>query len=135
MVQGTNEMVVSNMNNSTLYRLILVIVCLGCFLIAPLAVAEDDEDDEELSFTFEEKLQSCAACHGENGDKPLAPEYPILAGQYADYIAQALSQYKSGRRTNPIMAQQVELLELTDADMVRLGQYFGAKPGLKNLTK
>ena len=59
----------------------------------------------------------------------------MLAGQYPDYIAQALRQYKSGLRTNPIMAQQVELLELSDDDMVRLGQYFGAKPGLKNLTK
>jgi len=78
---------------------------------APWAVAEDDEDE---GFTFEEKLQSCAACHGENGDKPLAPEYPILAGQYADYLTQALRQYATGRRTNPIMMQQVELLELTE---------------------
>ncbi|MEM7466920.1 MAG: cytochrome c [Pseudomonadota bacterium] len=124
------------MNYKTLYRLILIVFCLGALAMTSAVFAEDDEDEEDdLSFSFEEKLASCGACHGENGDKPLAPEYPILAGQYPDYIAQALRQYKSGHRTNPIMAQQVELLELTDADMVRLGKYFGAKPGLKNLTK
>ena len=99
-----------------------------------MVVAEEEEEDD-MAFSFEEKLQSCAACHGENGDKPLLPEYPMLAGQYPDYIAQALRQYKSGLRTNAIMAQQVDLLELSDDDMVRLGQYFGAKPGLKNLAK
>lgn len=122
------------MNSQNYYRLILVLISLACIGLAPIVVAEEAED-EEMAFSFEEKLQSCAACHGENGDKPLLPEYPMLAGQYPDYIAQALRQYKSGLRTNPIMAQQVELLELSDDDMVRLGQYFGSKPGLKNLTK
>ena len=37
--------------------------------------------------------QVCAACHGENGDKPLQPEYPILFGQHADYLAKALKDY------------------------------------------
>ena len=122
------------MNSQNYYRLILVLISLTCIGLAPIVAAEEDED-EEMAFSFEEKLQSCAACHGENGDKPLLPEYPMLAGQYPDYIAQALRQYKSGLRTNPIMAQQVELLELSDDDMVRLGQYFGSKPGLKNRTK
>ena len=45
----------------------------------------------------------CAACHGVDGAKPIAPENPILAGQYDDYIVKALSDYKSGKRANPIM--------------------------------
>ena len=129
-MMGKNTM----MKSENFYRLILVLMCTVLMLASPLVMAEDDEE-EDLSFSFEEKLQSCGACHGENGDKPLLPEYPILAGQYPDYIAQALRQYKEGLRTNPIMAQQVELLELTDDDMERLGQYFGAKPGLKNLAR
>ena len=122
--------------NVSIYRLILVLVSFTClsFGVASAVFAEDEED-EEMAFSFEEKLQSCAACHGENGDKPLMPEYPILAGQYPDYIAEALRQYREGLRTNPIMAQQVELLEISDDDMVRLGHHFGAKPGLKNLSK
>jgi len=45
----------------------------------------------------------CAACHGVDGAKPVGPENPILAGQYGDYIVKALSDYKSGKRANPIM--------------------------------
>jgi len=47
--------------------------------------------------------QVCAACHGADGAKPLAPENPILAGQHYDYLVQALSDYKSGKRANAVM--------------------------------
>jgi cytochrome c553 len=45
----------------------------------------------------------CAACHGPEGTKPSAPDQPVLAGQYYDYLVRALSDYKNGRRNNPIM--------------------------------
>jgi cytochrome c553 len=47
--------------------------------------------------------QVCGACHGPDGAKPSAPDQPVLAGQYPDYIVRALSDYKSGKRSNPIM--------------------------------
>ena len=47
--------------------------------------------------------QVCAACHGADGAKPVAPDQPILAGQYYDYLVKALSDYKSGKRVNAIM--------------------------------
>ena len=47
--------------------------------------------------------QVCAACHGPDGNKPSDATQPILAGQYYDYLVQALMDYKSGRRANPIM--------------------------------
>ena len=47
--------------------------------------------------------QVCAACHGPDGNKPSAPDQPVLAGQYYDYLVRALSDYKSGARSNGIM--------------------------------
>ena len=47
--------------------------------------------------------QVCAACHGPDGNKPSDPTQPILAGQYYDYLVRALTDYKIGRRNNPIM--------------------------------
>ena len=82
---------------------------------------------------FDDKLKACGACHGENGDKPLAPDYPMLAGQHADYLAQALKNYRDGRRTHPIMSMQVKALGLTDDDISKLAQYFSSKPGVKTL--
>jgi cytochrome c553 len=53
----------------------------------------------------------CAACHGVDGAKPVAPENPILAGQYSDYLVRALSDYKSGKRKNPVMKAMVDPLK------------------------
>ena len=47
--------------------------------------------------------QVCVACHGADGNKPSAADQPILAGQHYDYLVRALTDYKIGRRTNPIM--------------------------------
>ncbi|HUN69831.1 MAG TPA: cytochrome c [Burkholderiales bacterium] len=61
--------------------------------------------------------QVCAACHGADGAKPTAPDQPILAGQYPDYLIKALSDYKSGKRANPIMkafAGQLSKQEMED---------------------
>jgi cytochrome c553 len=66
------------------------------------------------------KGKACANCHGEdgNGGAPAStPEQPILAGQYYDYLVKALSDYKAGRRTNPIMkgmAGQLSKQEIED---------------------
>lgn len=81
------------------------------------------------SGSFDEKLNACAACHGQNGDTPLAPEYPLLAGQYQSYLANALRQYRDGQRTNPIMALQMDILKLTDADIEALASHFSAQSG------
>jgi cytochrome c553 len=51
----------------------------------------------------EKAAQVCAACHGPEGNKPSAPDQPVLAGQYYDYLVRALGDYKNGRRNNPIM--------------------------------
>jgi cytochrome c553 len=54
--------------------------------------------------------QVCAACHGADGAKPIAPENPILAGQHYDYLVKSLLDYKSGKRANPIMKAFAEPL-------------------------
>ena len=51
----------------------------------------------------EKAAQVCAACHGPDGNKPSAPDQPVLAGQYEDYLVRALTDYKNGRRNNAIM--------------------------------
>ena len=51
----------------------------------------------------------CIACHGAGLDKPIAPNYPIIAGQYASYLFHAMQQYQTKHQTplygrnNPIM--------------------------------
>ena len=74
----------------------------------------------------EAKAQVCTSCHGAGGGKPITPQYPILAGQYPDFLAHALSGYKSGARNNAIMKGFASAL--SDADIQDLAAYFGSQP-------
>jgi cytochrome c553 len=75
----------------------------------------------------EKAKQVCAACHGETGAKPLQPEYPILAGQHADYLYKALRDYQSGARKNPVMSGMAQ--PLTTREMQNLAEFFSAQTG------
>lgn len=72
--------------------------------------------------------QTCVACHGADGAKTVTPEYPILAGQHADYLVYALQAYKSGQRTNPIMAGIVSAVD--EKDFEAIARFFAQQPGL-----
>lgn len=72
--------------------------------------------------------QTCVACHGAGGARTVAPDYPILAGQYADYIVQALKDYESGRRKNAVMAGIVAGID--EKEFEALGKFFENQPGL-----
>jgi cytochrome c553 len=72
------------------------------------------------------KAAPCAACHGD-GNKTLDNTYPRLAGQYPDYIAKALRDYRSGKRTNSIMGGQAQALK--DKDIDDLAAYYGSLDG------
>ena len=47
--------------------------------------------------------QVCKSCHGLDG-QGIDATYPKLAGQFQSYMAQALKDYRSGDRSNIIMA-------------------------------
>jgi cytochrome c553 len=69
----------------------------------------------------------CAACHGKDGNTPIDPSYPKLAGQYGDFLVRALSDYKSGARKNAVMAGQAQAL--SKADIENLAAYYASLPG------
>ena len=73
------------------------------------------------------KSTTCAACHGPDGNSTV-PSFPKLAGQHRDYLLQALHEYKTGKRTNPIMGAQVQAL--SETDMEDLTTYFSEQKGL-----
>ncbi|MEM7207377.1 MAG: cytochrome c [Pseudomonadota bacterium] len=73
------------------------------------------------------KSTTCAACHGVDGNSPI-PVNPKLAGQHADYLVQALKDYKTGARKNPVMSGMVA--PLSDQDILDLAAYFAAQEGL-----
>jgi cytochrome c553 len=97
-------------------------------LAAYLAGSAPLKDGSPVDGAGKDKSTACVACHGEGGRSQM-PNWPVLAGQKADYIEHALHQYKSGERKDPIMGAQVAAL--TDADIKALAAYFAAQPGLQ----
>lgn len=68
----------------------------------------------------------CAACHGADGVTAIDPSYPKLAGQYPDYLARALSDYKTGIRKNAIMAGMAAAL--SKDDIANISAYYASLP-------
>jgi len=95
-------------------------------LAALAAVASVNATAADLEAGKKKVQEVCAACHGIDGSLPTAPEYPKLAGQYPDYLAKALRDYKSGARKNPIMAGMAQGLSAKDIEDVSM--YFYVQP-------
>jgi cytochrome c553 len=69
--------------------------------------------------------QLCAACHTATGNAT-NPDYPVLAGQHADYLERALRDYKSGARKNAIMAPMAQ--PLSKQEIENLAAWFASQP-------
>jgi cytochrome c553 len=70
------------------------------------------------------KAATCLACHGPNGNS-VNPEWPVLAGQNASYIAEQLLLFKGMVRPNPLMMPIVT--SLSEQDFLDLGAFFAAQ--------
>lgn len=63
----------------------------------------------------------CVSCHGQDG-VTIAPMYPSLAGQHADYLTRAIEEYRKGGRKNPIMSGFAA--NLKESDIEAIAEYF-----------
>jgi cytochrome c553 len=71
----------------------------------------------------------CVTCHGVDG-VGIAPNYPSLAGQHADYLVRALDEYRKGGRKNPVMKGFAQ--NLKNEDIAEIAHYFAIQtPPLK----
>jgi cytochrome c553 len=76
------------------------------------------------------QVATCVACHGVNGtgaEQPISPTPPVLAGQHEDYLEQALTSYRNGRRKNAVMDSMAQMLK-TDDDIKAAATYFAEQP-------
>jgi len=101
-------------------KLLIAIIAGAGFATAGDAVAAD-------AAAGKEKSQLCAACHGPDGNSPMMPEYPKLAGQPADYLEKALRDYKKGARNNPMMMPTAQ--GLSKQDIKDLAAYYASLKG------
>ena len=97
-------------------------ICAVAFAVSAQVSAADIEAGRKKA------QEVCAACHGPEGNSATA-DFPRLAGQYADYLAKALRDYKSGARKNPIMAGFAGPLAAQEIE--NLSAFYAAQSGLQ----
>ncbi len=76
------------------------------------------------------KIAMCEGCHGIPGYKTAYPEVyhvPMLGGQSAAYISNALHAYKAGQRKHPSMRGIAA--SLSDKDIADLAAYYSTTTG------
>ena len=98
-------------------KLLTVIAALALSMAALPAWA--DADSEQMAKTL------CAGCHGPNGQST-NPMWPNLAGQKAQYAANAMRAYRDGGRNDPNMTALMQ--PLNDEQIAELAAYYAALP-------
>lgn len=91
---------------------------------APAKSAKPDLAQGEAKFAA-----VCAACHAADGNSAIVTN-PKLAQQHPEYLIKQLTEFKSGKRANPIMAGFAATL--SDQDMKNIAYWLSsqkAKPG------
>jgi cytochrome c553 len=109
----------------------LLAIALACASAAVPAFGEEAKAaaKPDLARGQEISTQICAACHAADGSRGI-PVNPILQGQFAEYLVKQLTDFKSGKRDNPIMKGMASTL--SDADMRNVAAFYAskqAKPG------
>ncbi len=98
-------------------------------IAAYLQGPEPVKPDTAANAKAPKQVAACVACHGETGlgvEAPLNPKPAVLAGQHADYLEQALTAYRNGRRKNVVMDGMAKLLT-SDEDVRIVAEYFAAQ--------
>lgn len=71
----------------------------------------------------------CVACHGKDGNTPLLPTYPRLAGQSEGYLLQQMKDIKSGARNNGQTAAMKGIMHMVDdQEMAAIAKWLAALP-------
>ena len=71
----------------------------------------------------EKSVPACAGCHGPTGTG-VPGQYPLLGGQYAEYIEAQLKAFRSGERANdPNRMMRMTAARLSDAEIKAVANY------------
>lgn len=101
-------------------KLITMLALSGLTTAASLAFAADPVGNPKAA-----DVAMCIGCHGIPGYKASFPEVyqvPMLGGQSAKYIENALKAYRKGERTHPSMRGIAG--SLSDQDIANLASYY-----------
>ena len=111
--------------------------CLSCLLLAAFATTAVANEapataKPDLAKGQAKSAEVCAACHTSDGSRGIPPS-PILQGQHPEYLAKQLTDFKAGKRENPIMAGMAS--SLSADDIKNVAAFYASKPAQPGFAK
>jgi cytochrome c553 len=97
----------------------------SAFIVASVTTLAQGQDIKGNPDVGKTKAAQCIGCHGIKGYQASFPEIyrvPMISGQGAKYISNALSAYQKGERKHPTMGAIAA--PLSEQDMADLGAYY-----------
>lgn len=74
------------------------------------------------------KAKACQRCHGPDGNTPLLPSYPKLAGQNAQYLIQQIKDIRDGKRNNALSAAMKPMISnLRDTEIEDIANWLASQ--------
>jgi cytochrome c553 len=124
LVAALEEYSSKNRNHATMHSHAVTMTKQDMQDVAAFLAGEERKPAGKAVGAAPKAAQTCIACHGSDG-VGILPEYPVLAGQHADYLEVALKAYRSGQRKNPVMAGMAA--GLTDLQIRELARYYSSQ--------
>ena len=101
-------------------------ILLAAITCLPLYAQADDVAKTIASQGNKQGATACQTCHGADGSGTAAAGFPRLAGLDAGYIEQQLQNFRSGKRSNPVMQPIAKLLSKKEVPL--MAAYYAALP-------
>ncbi len=101
-------------------------------LTVSINAADDKSKGMEIPETFKtgnsskgsQLVESCAACHGVDGNS-ISTDWPNIAGQNQRYLYEQLKYFRDGDRMNALMMSVTPYLQtLTDDDLLDIAAFY-----------
>jgi cytochrome c553 len=111
---------------------LLILTLLAALSVTASANEAKGPAKPDLAKGQEKSSQVCGACHTADGTRGL-PANPILQGQHADYLVKQLTEFKAGKRSNPIMSGMAATLN--DEDVRNVAAFYASKQAKAGFSK
>lgn len=115
-------------------RSVAAILCVLLFAMTAAYAGDSPEDIKQRigkgdPAAGKDKSAMCQGCHGEDGNSA-APNFPKLAGQYANYLQKQIRDFQSEARVDPTMSGMAATVTERQ-DLLDITAYFASQKLMK----
>jgi len=101
-----------------------LVLAVMALLAGPALAADSKPASKPDPAKGQQLATTCLACHTADGTRGLAAN-PILQAQHPEYLVKQLTEFKGGKRKNPVMSGMAA--PLSEEDMKHIAAFYGSR--------